>query len=325
MHRRSFLAAALATAALALVPLLLRAAPVEQGKGPTPLRVILFLPYPPLEAAQELGYFAAENLTVSTEVTPSSTFQMQGLTAGRFDIAITAFDNLLASVQREGAQSVAFGVADIISLPLMVRPEITSYADLRGRPLAADAVDTAFALVLRRLLLANGLDFGRGDYELVAVGGQPQRLASMERGETFAAILSPPADAAAKAAGMRQLGHHSEVLPDYPGSVLAASETWLAEGTNREAAVRFLRAWRRGVAWTTNPANREAAISLLARRQSLAPNVASTLVDLVNPDPAPSPAGFATVRNLRADLGLAVPATAIERFYDARVYEAARR
>src|SRR5829696_7976328 len=135
----------------ALAPLLIAMSPAEQ-KGPIPLRVITFIPYPALVAADERGYFAAENLAVSWEITPSSTVQMQGLTGGRWDIGITAFDNLLASRVREGVQSVAYGVIDRIDLPLMVRPEIESYADLRGRPLAADAVDTAFALVLRRLL-----------------------------------------------------------------------------------------------------------------------------------------------------------------------------
>lgn len=37
---------------------------------------------------------------------------------------------------------------------------------LKGKKLAVDAVDTAFALTLRRILLARGLDLKRGDYKL---------------------------------------------------------------------------------------------------------------------------------------------------------------
>ena len=318
-HRLALTAAALG----ALAPLLMAMSPAEQ-KGPIPLRVITFIPFPALVAADERGYFAAENLAVSWEITPSSTVQMQGLTGGRWDIGITAFDNLLASRVREGVQSVAYGVIDRIDLPLLVRPEIEGYADLRGRPLAADAVDTAFALVLRRLLLANGLDFSRNDYTLVAAGGQPERLASMQRGETFAAILSPPADSQAEQAGMRRLGHHSEVLPDYPGSVLASSADWLARADNREAAVRFMRAWQRGAEWaTTNPA---AACELLGQARNVSPAAADTLLRGAVTDLSLNPAGLTAVRDLRVELGLVPPpGPAVEQYYDARLYEQVRR
>src|SRR4051812_45041906 len=68
-----------------------------QTKGLRQLRVIGFQQNPPLVAAQEFGYFAAEGLAVTLDITPSSTFQMQGLTRGDWDLALTAFDNLLAS------------------------------------------------------------------------------------------------------------------------------------------------------------------------------------------------------------------------------------
>src|SRR5436309_9179367 len=94
--------AAAAIALLALVPALAGAAPEPQDKGPRALRLIYFYPYAAFDAAQELGYFAQENLAVTAEITPSSTVQMQGLVSGRWDIAITAFDNLLTSRTREG-------------------------------------------------------------------------------------------------------------------------------------------------------------------------------------------------------------------------------
>ena len=303
-----------------------QAVPRRQGEGPTALRVITFVRYPALEVGAALGYFDAEKLAVSVELTPSSLTQMQGLTAGRWDVAITAFDNLLVSATREGVRSVAFGVADRADLPLFVRPEIAGYEDLRGRPVAADAVDTAFALVLRRLLLAHGLDFARGDYALVGVGGNPQRVESMRRGESFAAILTPPYDAAAREAGLRQLGHHREVLPDYPGQMMAATAAWLGLPANRATAVRFLRAWRRAAIWATDPANRAAAIALLTRRQGISPAAAAVLLDGAIADVALDRAGLASVRDVRVELGLlAAPGPPLERYYDASLDEQARR
>ena len=131
----------------------------------------------------------------------------------------TAFDNVLAWSGREGAEIIAIAqISDKTVLPVFVRPEIKNWSDLKGKKLAADAVDTAFALVLRRILLANGLDMTKGDYELIALGATGARLESMIKGETYAGVLNPPFDAKAIAAGMRRIGDSREVLPDYPNT-----------------------------------------------------------------------------------------------------------
>ncbi|HEY8251551.1 MAG TPA: ABC transporter substrate-binding protein, partial [Burkholderiales bacterium] len=48
----------------------------------------------PVWAAERQGFFEANGVRVALTPTPSSTFQMQGLAEGRFDIAMTAFDNV---------------------------------------------------------------------------------------------------------------------------------------------------------------------------------------------------------------------------------------
>jgi ABC-type nitrate/sulfonate/bicarbonate transport system substrate-binding protein len=295
------------------------------GEQAETLRVITFVRYPALEVGAALGCFKAEGLAVEVEVTPSSTVQMQGLTAGRWDVAITNFDNLLVSATREGIPSVAFAVADRADLPFFVRPEITGYAALRGKPIAADAVDTAFALVLRRLLLAHGLDLERGDYGLLAIGANAQRLESLLSGETVAAILAPPWDVAARDAGLHQLGHHREVLPDYPGQMLAATAPWLRIPANRSLVIRFLRAWRRAAAWSRAEANGPRAVALLTERLEISAKAAGILLDGVVADIAVDRAGPATVRDLRLALRLLTPpAPPLDEFLDLSIDEAAR-
>jgi ABC-type nitrate/sulfonate/bicarbonate transport system substrate-binding protein len=249
---------------------------------------------------------------------------MQGLSAGRWDVAITAFDNLLASATREAVQSVAFATVDVTDVSLLVRPEIRAYDDLRGRPLAVDAVDTTFALVLRKLLLAHGLDLDRGDYTLVVVGGPQRRLDSLARGETFAALLGTGSEAAVPGAGLRALGHHGEMLSEYPGLQLAARADWLA--ANRDRAVRFLRAWQRGADWAIDPANRQAARELLTSTPGLSSAAAERALSLLRVDLRLEPTGLAGVRDLRVEFGyLPPPGPPIEPFYDASLYEQARQ
>ena len=218
--------------------------------------------------ARAEGFFAAEGIEVDITLTPNSTDQMRGLSQGKFDIVSTAFDNVLAWSGREGAEIVAIAqISDKTVLPVFVRPEIKNWSDLKGKKLAADAVDTAFALVLRRVLLANGLDMTKGDYELVALGATGARLESMIKGETYAGVLNPPFDAKAIAAGMRRIGDSREVLPDYPNTLLAVNREWAEK--NRETLVAYLRAWLKGMSWVKDPANREAALKLVRNRNQI--------------------------------------------------------
>ena len=54
----------------------------------------------PVWVAQDKGLFTRQGLDVKVTPTPNSTFQLTGLIEGKFDIAMTAIDNLIA--YREG-------------------------------------------------------------------------------------------------------------------------------------------------------------------------------------------------------------------------------
>lgn len=266
------------------------------------------------------GMFSAEDIDVDITITPNSTEQMRGLGAGAWDIASTAFDNVLAWSGREGAEIVAVAqVVERILLPVFVRPEIRDWSDLRGRRLAVDAVDTAYALVLRRVLLAHGLDLKRGDYELVPVGATEHRLESMRRGETFGAILNLPWDGRAADAGMVRFGDHREVLPDYPGEVFAVTRPWAQH--HRDKLVGFLRSWLTALRWANDPTNREEAIGLVAAELELSRGAVARQMERLSGDGALNLAGLKTVLELRIGLGLTPTlGTELSRYCDPQFY-----
>ncbi len=308
---------------LPLLPLLIATGPSPQQQALRPLRLIVFSTDAATVVARARGLFAAEGLDVSIKVTPDSTTQMRGLSTGSWDMASTAFDNVLAWSDREGAEIVAvLQTSDRVLLPVFVRPEIRDWNDLRGRKLAVDAVDTAFALVLRRILLAHDLDLTRGDYELVPVGATGQRFESMTRGETFAGILGPPWDARASAAGMVRFSDHREVLPNYPGGVMAVSRAW-AQG-HRAELVSFLRTWLGSARWALDPANREEAVKLIAADQSLSAEAAAGRLADLSANGALNLPGFQSVLDLRTQFGLTPPkGPSVSSYYDLNFYHAA--
>ena len=273
---------------------------LAQQKEPAPVRVIWFSPDPVMTIAKARGLFAAQGVELQITQTGSSTQQMQGLSRGTYDIASTAFDNVLAWSGKEGAEIVTVAqTADRVILPLFVRPEIKSLNDLKGKKLAVDAVDTAFALVLRRILLTSGLDLKRGDFELVPAGAPAERVASMKSGDTYAGIINIPADVQAKAAGLIPFQYQTDFLNNYPGTVLAVTRGW-AKGHKKEL-VGFLRAWRSALPWSKDPANRDAAIKLIVAETKMNPESASRLLSLSPKDGFLNLSGAKTVLDIRSE------------------------
>jgi ABC-type nitrate/sulfonate/bicarbonate transport system substrate-binding protein len=273
-----------------------------------------------LIVARAKGIFAAAGLEVDVMVTPNSTDQMRGLSLGSWQIVSTAFDNVLGWSGREGAEIVAIAqVAQGITLPVYVRPEIKNWEDLRGKPLAVDAVDTAYALVLRRILLAHGLEMERGDYTLLPKGATGHRLESMNQGESFAGVLNPPWDAKADAAGMKRFADQREILPNYPGGVFAVKRKWATD--NRAILTKYLAAWDQGLRWAQDVKNRDEVIKLISEAEKMDEKNAANRLRQLPSNGRLNLAGLQTVLDLRVQFGL-TPSMGkdLPKYYDESFY-----
>ena len=148
----------------------------------SPIELICFpgAPNLPIFAAIEQGMFERAGVAVNLTTTPNSAFQAENLASGKFQIAGSAFDNAVAYVEGQGAVKIdpapdffAFMGATQIELAFVTQPDIKSYADVKGRVLAMDALNTGFAFVLYDMLERAG--FGKGDYTIEPVGATPVR------------------------------------------------------------------------------------------------------------------------------------------------------
>ncbi|MCL4801318.1 MAG: ABC transporter substrate-binding protein [Burkholderiales bacterium] len=235
----------------------------------TPVSVIVF---PggfnlPLWVAEANGLFAANGVAVSVTPTPNSVFQLTGLIEGKFDVAMTAIDNVVAyregqgEAPVEGPELFAFMGGDRGFLQLVTAPEVKSYGDLRGKVLSVDARTTGYAFVLLELLERAGLR--EPDFALERAGGVLQRFEALLAGKHAGTLLVTPFDLIAQAKGCNRLADALAVLGRYQGLVGAARRPWAER--NRDAIVGYVRAYAAAVDWLYDPANRDAAIELFAR------------------------------------------------------------
>jgi len=299
------------------------------------LSVIAFpgAPNLPLFAAMEHGFFAEAGLDIRFETTPSSVYQFEQFGTGAFDIAFTAFDNVVAYAEGQGAAKLptkpdfrAVMGCTQLALSFVVSPDIKTVDDVRGKSLALDAVSTGFAFVLYDMLARCGVQ--KGEYQVAPVGSTPERWRSVKEGQHSGTISIEPFTSIARANGFPTLLKSGDFFPTYQGGVIAVRQDW-AEA-NDEALVAFLAVYRRGLAWVLDPANREAAAAILAARMpEIQPKaLEAVMVSLLSPDSGLTPDGAVLREGARAVLDLrsrygsgSEPLTDVDRYFDLRWME----
>ncbi len=222
----------------------------------------------PVWVAQDKGFFAANALDVHLIPTPGSLAQMEGLIDGKFDIAMTAIDNLIAYMEGEGEATtevtpdiVAVMGSDNGFLSLLTAPNIKTFAALRGTTLSVDAFTTGYAFVLRKMLKVRGLD--DGDYSLVKAGGFQQRFDGVIAGAQAGTLSVPPFTFLAAAKGFNDLGTAISVLGHYQGVVAAVRRNWAPE--HRDELIGYIKAYIAAVTWLYDPANKAEALAIFEK------------------------------------------------------------
>ena len=249
------------------------------AQSPKPIEVIVF---PggfnwPIWVAQDIGYFEKNGIEVKVVPTPNSQFQLKNLIEGKFDIAMTAIDNVVAYTEGQGAAKTdvqpdifAFMGGDNGFLRLVAIPEVKTISDIKGKQVSVDALTTGYAFVLRKLLDNGGLK--PGDFEFVSAGGVVQRYQALLKKEHAATLLISPFEVNAEAEGFNRLANADEALGRYQGLVGATRRSWAKE--NEKELIGYIRAYTTALDWLYDPANKAEAIAILRKH---APNLTETL------------------------------------------------
>jgi len=287
-----------------------------------------------LHIGDSQGFFAKEGLEVHPDPITSSVAQITGMMDGKFDLGLTALDNVIAYDAGQGAAPLkekadlfAFMGGEGGALHLITAPDIKAIAALKGKPLAVDAKTTGFAFVLYHILETHGLQ--QGDYDLVAVGSSQKRLEALLDKKAMGALLDRPFDGFAEAKGFNDLVNMRELLPHYQSSVGMARRAW-AKG-HRAELIGFIRGYAAAGRWLFDKHNKDAAIGvLMSTTPNLAPEGAERIyADTTSQGSTTSPAaaldrkGVATVVALRSRYGEPKRKLEAKQFYDLSYYRAA--
>jgi NitT/TauT family transport system substrate-binding protein len=209
------------------------------------------------------GFFAAEELKVEIVYVQSSANLIQQLTAGSLDITMST--GLVDPIR---AISQGAGIAIVRFEALVAKPAIAGLADLKGKLISVGGAKDITRIYVERMLAPHGVK--PGEFDMVFAGATSARSSALLAGAVDAAILLPPFNFQAEAAGFRSLGLTIEYAPELPFSGTVVNKAWAA--SHQAILKRILAAHARSVEWFYDDRNRDEAIRLLAAASSLKPD-----------------------------------------------------
>lgn len=314
--RKYLAAAAMAVFALAFAP---------AHADDTKLTVIVFpgVQNLPMFVAQAKGFYAKRGLAVDLKFTPNSDELRNGLAEGRYQIAHAGIDNAFAMKDKAHVDVAVVAGGDNSFNHFIVQPDIKSLADLKGKTVAVDAVNTAYAFQLYKMLEQKGV--AKSEYEVKSVGGTGLRLKAMTTEKTAAAaMLNPPFSVLAMKAGLKDMGTAAAALGAYQGTGVFVVRSW--GKANADTLVKYLQANIEGLRWALDPKNKAEAVALLAERLKQPQDVMEASYDATRDsfdrDAALDLAGVKNVLALRAEFEGGTPA-APDQYLDLSYYKKA--
>ena len=283
----------------------------------------------PLTVAERKGFFVREGINLVVVPIPGGTDRIvAALDRGEIDAGKNATPYLIQAVLK-GSDAVAI-VAQTTNpvYSLIVRPEIKSFADLKGKVLGLSTAGDTITLSTVRLLGRKGVSVT--DYQAKAVVGTNARFDCLKSGECAAVPMGQPEDLGAIKEGYPRLGFTYEAGADLIFNVDMTRRAWGEK--NQEPLVRMVRGFAASYAFMNDPKNRDEVTTILKDSLKVSDELARQLfAPYTEPDKNVLPKrgeldlkAFDRVLKLMGEVGaIPTPVPPPERFVDLRYLQAA--
>jgi ABC-type nitrate/sulfonate/bicarbonate transport system substrate-binding protein len=226
--------------------------------------------------AQQKGMLDRQEIKLDVVPLPGVGHMVEALDKGEVDVTSTATPYLIQAVLNgSDAAAVVGGPANTMER-LVSRPEIASFAELKGKTIGLSLPIDIISIGARQLLAKHGL--GDGDFTSKSLIGTPLRAKCLESGDCAAVPLEQPKDIILAHRGYHILGDSHEVIPALQFAVFAARRSWA--DAHADAVTRFARAMGEAYAFMADPAHRDEVIQLATKTTGAAPDVVAEIYRL---------------------------------------------
>ncbi|PRP85466.1 hypothetical protein PROFUN_06835 [Planoprotostelium fungivorum] len=285
------------------------------------VKVGVFTTIGTLSITTQENFFAAAGLnSVCTVNVPNSVAAYQYLANGTVDLLTGSIDNTLNRVFNRLQNVTALALTDLGPDYIIAGANgVNSIADLRGKSVIVDAVNSGFAYLIQSILLSNGLVLNK-DYTFVAVGSTPLRYAALLKGQAnnqtvYASLLTYPYSGYLQFANrtdLKVIARASDYISTYAASSLNVQTSSLQNATKVELYTRYLTAYVLTSNLLADPNNAGRIINDLARDLNVSTAVATYQYSVISdkrtgdaalPTFIAPPLAVLTTSNLRQQFG----------------------
>jgi len=299
---------------------------VRYGQIPSTIKTVSALQF---TIAQRKGFFSREGINLAmVPIEGGANNMMAALDKGTVEITRTATPYLIQAVLK-GSEGIAIAGETLTPIySLIAKPEIKTFADLKGKVVGLSlAVDT-ISISTRKLMAKNGIK--EGNFKVKELVGTPARADCLRKGECDAVPLGQPEDFLLVKQGYQRLGVSTDAVPSFLFTVSAVRKSWGEK--NQEALVRYVRGLASAFRFMRDSANRDEVVRMTAETTGSPEEIARQTLSLYfEPDRGVVPKqgeldikGLGQVIQFMAEAGeLKPPLPAPERFVDLQYLKAA--
>jgi NitT/TauT family transport system substrate-binding protein len=162
----------------------------------------------PVKVALEKGFFRSEGLEPQL-IQMNGNVATVALANGYIDFSLNISPVLNGAMQGLGTKLVS-ALNSRPLFALVVRPEINSPADLKGKVFAVASFGNTQAILTEKHLQHLGLK--KGEYQLLAMGATPARIAALEKNLAQGSLMPLPTNVQLENKGYRLLGNTAEIV-----------------------------------------------------------------------------------------------------------------
>lgn len=212
-----------------------------------------------------------KSYTVQTEYFRGSTPQITGLGTGDLDIASLAFSSFGLAIQNAHMNDLRV-VADLYQdganghysseYMVLANSGIQRVEDLKGKVLASNGLGGAIDMAMRKMMRDHGLEANR-DYQIVEIAFPNMMAALDEKKVALAGLVTPFSVIAHQSGRYHTLFTVKDAMGPTQLTMFVMRASFIA--AHRPALVDFFEDVQRATHWFLDPANRTAAIDIIAK------------------------------------------------------------
>jgi NitT/TauT family transport system substrate-binding protein len=221
-------------------------APTAPPKSLTPITFVTTAvtgAYGGLWTAIEAGYFTDEGIDIHITTADSTSRGIAVLLSGEAQFSTLDGQTLIQADLKGGDLRAVVAATNHLVFSVMADPGIPAGTDLKGKRLGitshGSSTETAALQALAVWKLAPT------DVVLVPLNTAPNILTGLLAKQLDAAVLSPPTNSRARAAGFKELLNLATDGPEYPSVTFGAARSYVIG--NPQVALSFVRAYSRGI------------------------------------------------------------------------------